>query len=214
MKKFFVIFVLFALPLVAYLFFASGVNNFGRLPVLTAELYPLEEFESPEGEEFSFQDNISILTFPGNDPESYLTNAYHLAEKIYEPYHEFKDFYFVSVLPEGTEAEIAQLKQKLSEVVDLKKWRFVTGTEDQVNQLFSSLGSNLELENDLSTPNAFIIDKNGKLRGRDEDDDGSELYGYDSGAIGILNNQMNDDVKVILAEYRLELKKYKENQEE
>ena len=214
MKKFFVIFVLFALPLGAYLFFASGVNNFARLPVLTAELYPLEEFENSEGEEYSFQKRITILTFPGKEPAEYLTNAYHLAEKIYDPYHEFKDLQFVSVLPEGTEAEIVQLKKDLSEVVELSKWRFVTGSEDQVNQLFSSLGSNLELDSDLSSPNAFIIDKNGKLRGRDQDDDGSELYGYDTGSIGVLNNKMNDDVKVILAEYRLELKKYKENQEE
>ena len=34
MKKIVVLVVLFILPLVAYLFFASGVNNFGRLPVL------------------------------------------------------------------------------------------------------------------------------------------------------------------------------------
>jgi hypothetical protein len=52
------------------------------------------------------------------------------------------------------------------------------------------------------------------LRGRDKDDDGNELYGYDTGSIGVLNNKMNDDVKVILAEYRLELKKYKENKED
>jgi len=35
MKKAFVLVVLFILPIVAYLFFASGINNFGRLPVLT-----------------------------------------------------------------------------------------------------------------------------------------------------------------------------------
>lgn len=214
MKKFFVIFVLFALPLGAYLFFASGVNNFARLPVLSSQLYALEEFESSEGNKISFEDNITILTFPGKEPAEFLINAYHLAEKIYDPYHEFKDLYFVSVIPEGTESDIIQLKKDLSEVVDLKKWRFVTGSEDQVNKLFNSLGSNLELNNKLSTSNAFIIDKDGKLRGRDEDDDGNELYGYDTGSIGVLNNKMNDDVKVILAEYRLELKKYNENQEE
>jgi hypothetical protein len=214
MKKFFVIIVLFALPLVAYLFFASGVNNFARLPVLTDKLYPLEEFTTPNGEEFSFEGNISIVTFPGKNTETYLTNAYHLAEKIYEPYHEFHDLYFISVLPEGTEDDIRQLKEDLSEVVDLKKWKFLMGSEDQVHELFNSLGSNLELDDDLSTPNAFIVDKDGKLRGRDKDDDGNELYGYDTGSIGVLNNKMNDDVKVILAEYRLELKKYKENKED
>ena len=213
MKKFFVIIVLFALPLVAYLFFASGVNNFARLPVLTNQIYPLEEFQNPEGEPNSFKENITLLGFPGEDPSEYLTNAYHLAEKIYEPYHEFKDLQFVSVIPEGNEAEVEQLKQDLSEVVDLKKWRFVTGNEQQIRELFNSLGSNLELGNDLSSPNVFIIDKDAKLRGRDNDENGNELYGYDTGSIAVLNNKMNDDLKVILAEYRLELKKYNEQRE-
>ena len=34
MKKYIVLTILFILPLVAYLFFASGVNNFAKLPVI------------------------------------------------------------------------------------------------------------------------------------------------------------------------------------
>ena len=212
MKKFFVIIVLFALPLVAYLFFASGVNNFGRLPVLNNEIASLEEFENVKGAPLSFKDNITILGFAGQDPMSRITNAYHLAEKIYDPYHEFKDFQFVFVVPEDAVSEVDDLKEDLSKVVDLKKWRFVSGSEEEIKTLFNSLGSNLELKPDLSSPNVFIIDKDGKLRGREQDDDGGKLYGYDTGSIAVLNNKMNDDVKVILAEYRLELKKYKEKQ--
>ena len=217
MKKFFVIFVLFALPLGAYLFFASGVNNFARLPVLTREIYQLESFRSLEGakEEISFDGKITILGFPGSDPLEYSTNAYHLAEKIYDRYSEFTDFQFVSVVPEGSEAEIEELKEKISKVIDLKNWQFVTGSPEEINALFDSLNTDLELSGDLSSPNVFIIDKEGKLRGRDKDDDGNELYGYDTGSLFVLNNKMNDDVKVILAEYRLALKKYnKENTKE
>jgi hypothetical protein len=217
MKKFFVIFVLFALPLGAYLFFASGVNNFARLPVLTQEIYQLESFRSLEGgeEEVSFDNKITILGFPGVEPIDYMNNAYHLAEKIYEPYAEFNDFQFVSVVPEGGEAQIEDLKEKISKVIDLKKWKFVIASSEEINALFDSLNTNLELNGDLSTSNVFIIDKEGKLRGRDKDDDGNELFGYDTGSIYVLNNKMTDDVKVILAEYRLELKKYnKENTED
>ncbi|WP_324720005.1 hypothetical protein [Salinimicrobium sp. HB62] len=214
MKKFFVIFVLFALPLVAYLFFASGVNNFAKLPVLTQEIYQLESFSSlgEAEEEVSFDGKITILGFPGSEPLDYSSNAYHLAEKIYDRYHEFKDFQFVSIVPTGSAAEVEELKEKISDVIDLKKWKFVTGSPEEINALFDSLNTDLELTGDLSTPNVFIIDKDGKLRGRDNDDDGNELYGYDTSSIYVLNNKMNDDVKVILAEYRLELKKYnKEN---
>jgi len=35
------------------------------------------------------------------------------------------------------------------------------------------------------------------------------MLGYNMESIADLNNKMVDDVKVILAEYRLELKKYK-----
>lgn len=217
MKKYFVIFVLFALPLGAYLFFASGVNNFARLPVLTQEIYQLESFQSMDdaGDEVSFDGKITILGFPGRDPLDYLNSSYHLAEKIYERYAEFDDFQFVSVVPVGSEAEVEELKNKISEVIDLHKWKFVAGSPEEINALFDSLNTNLELNGDLSTPNVFIIDKDGKLRGRDQDDDGKELYGYDTTSIYVLNNKMNDDVKVILAEYRLELKKYnQENTEE
>lgn len=210
MKKFFVIFVLFALPLIAYLFFSSGVNNFARLPVLKNEVGSLENFEAVGNEDLSFEENITVLGFPGKNPYNFVTNAYHLAEKIYEPYHEFKDFQFVFVVPEDGLDQVEGLKEDLSGVVDLKKWKFVTGTDEEVKELFASLGTNLELNDNLSTPNVFIIDKNGNLRGRDDDEDEGQLYGYDTGSIAVLKNKMNDDVKVILAEYRLELKKYKD----
>ena len=216
MKKYFVIIVLFALPLVAYLFFASGVNNFARLPVLTQEIYQLESFRSLEEDEedISFHGKITILGFPGADPEDYQSNAYHLAEKIYDPYAGFDDFQLISVVPEGSEVGVEILKEKISPVIDLEKWKFVTGSPEEIRTLFESLNTNLELSGDLSTPNVFIIDKDGKLRGRDQDDDGKELFGYDTGSIYVLNNKMDDDVKIILAEYRLELKKYNKEQEE
>ncbi len=212
MKKFFVIVVLFALPLVAYLFFASGVNHFARLPVMTENLYPLEHFDNPDGEPLSFNGNITILSFPGERPEQFMVNAYHLAEKIYDPYSGFHDLFFVSVVPEGTQEEVVALKKELEKVIDLDKWRFVSGTPEEIRSLFASLKTDQNLDTSLFSPNAFIIDKRGRLRGRQEDKDGAELYGYDTGSVAVLNNKMDDDVKVILAEYRLELKKNKASQ--
>ena len=212
MKKFFVIFVLFALPLVAYLFFASGVNNFAKLPVLTTGIGSIENLENNNG--LDFQNKITILGFPGRSPMDFETNSYHLAEKIYKPYHEFKDFQIIFVLPDSGVGEIENLKKELSGVVDLEKWKFITGNEGQIRDLFSSLDTNLELDADLKSANVFIIDKDGNLRGRSDDEDGKKLYGYDTGSLAILNNKMVDDVKVILAEYRLELKKYNKEKKE
>lgn len=59
MKKTFVLVVLFVLPIVAYLFFASGVNNFGRLPVLTSGVSELPQNEDG----IMLQDHITVLGF-------------------------------------------------------------------------------------------------------------------------------------------------------
>jgi len=179
--------------------------------VLDSQINSLEGFRSVDGSDVSFKGNITILGFTGNNPEDYLTNAYHLTEKIYSPYYKFRDFYFISVVPERNEKGIAALKKELYTITDLKKWKFVTASKEEIQTLFNSLDSNLKLDENLGSPNVFIIDKNAKLRGRQDDEDEGRLYGYDTGSIAVLNNKMNDDVKVILAEYRLELKKYNKN---
>ncbi len=208
MKKFFVIIVLFALPIVAYLFFASGVNNFAKLPVLEENVGDLKGFRTLEGEELDFQENITILGFYGNEPSQYVGNAFNLAEKIYNTYYEFQDFQLVVVAPEEASEELQEVKKEIGEVADISKWKFVLGEPEEIKSLFSSLNTSMELQNDLSTPHVFIIDKNGDLRGRSDDEDKGRLYGYDTGSVAELNNKMEDDVKVILAEYRLALKKY------
>ena len=45
------------------------------------------------------------------------------------------------------------------------------------------------------------------LRGRDDDEDEGIKYGFDTTSVADLNNKMEDDVKIILAEYRMALKK-------
>jgi hypothetical protein len=65
----------------------------------------------------------------------------------------------------------------------------------------------VNLDATLSSPYVFIIDKDKALRGRDDDEDIGTLYGYDARTVAEINNKMEDDIKVILAEYRLALKK-------
>ena len=116
MKKTFVLIVLFVLPLVAYLFFASGVNNFGRLPVLTNDVGAIN-FGGKEG---ILKEKITILGFLGTDVAFKKTNAFNLNQKIYKPFYEFHDFQMVMVMPKGTEAKVATLKKELSELADIK----------------------------------------------------------------------------------------------
>ncbi|MBT8205783.1 MAG: hypothetical protein KJO20_10450 [Eudoraea sp.] len=203
MKKTFVLVVLFILPLVAYMFFASGVNNFGRLPTLTEQVQDLDTFSPRE----TLSGKITILGFLGYDTELKKANAFNLNQKIYKPFYEFRDFQMVMVMPRGTEGKVEELKKELSGLADIKNWKFIYGEDDQIKRFFNSLGTNLELEDQLGSSYVFIIDKDRNLRGRDSDEDEGIKFGFDATSVAELNNKMEDDVKVILAEYRLALKK-------
>lgn len=207
MKKTFVLIVLFVLPIIAYLFFASGVNNFGRLPTLTEGI---NEIDFPDNQ-VKFTDNITVLGFLGNSVELKKGNAFNLNQKIYKRFNEFRDFQFVMVMPTGTETKVAELKTELSALADVSKWKFVFLAPDAINQLFNSLKTDLELDDDLGTPYVFIIDKERNLRGRTEDEDVGTKFGFNTNSVADLNNKMEDDVKIILAEYRLALKKNNAN---
>ena len=82
------------------------------------------------------------------------------------------------------------------------------GSSKDIEKHFKSLKTTLNLDAKHSTPYVFIIDKNSDLRGRDDDEDTGTLFGYNAESVAEINNKMEDDIKVILAEYRLALKKY------
>jgi len=202
-KKTFILVALFVLPLVAYLFFASGVNNFGRLPVLTENVKDVSNIDASK----TFKGKITILGFLGSQLENQKTIALNLNQKIYKRFYEFNDFQFVMVVPKGTEEKVEELKYELSQLEDISKWNFVFADNNEIETLFSSLKSNIELENSMGTPYVFIIDKDMSLRGRTDDEDEGMKYGFKATSVAELNNKMEDDVKIILAEYRLALKK-------
>ncbi len=202
MKKTFVLVVLFVLPIVAYLFFASGVNNFGRLPTLTENILDINSLDPAE----SFKEKITILGFLGKDIANKKGNAFNLNQKIYKRFYEFRDFQMIMAMPKGTETGVEELKKELSGFTDISKWHFVFLEDQQIKNLFDGLKTDLELQQDLSTPYVFIVDKKGNLRGRKQDEDEGLKYGFNTSSVADLNNKMEDDVKIILAEYRLALK--------
>lgn len=203
MKKTFVLVVLFILPLVAYLFFASGVNNFGKLPVLTEEV-----LNAPENaDNITFENKITILGFLGKNIELKKGNAFNLNQKIYKPFYEFNDFQIVMIMPLGTEEKVEELKAELGNLVDIKNWNFIFTEDEKIRSVFNSLKTNLNLDENLGTHYVFIIDKDKNLRGRTNDEEEATKYGFNATSVAELNNKMEDDVKIILAEYRLALKK-------
>ena len=213
-KKYLVLGVLFLLPITAYVFFASGENNFGILPVLTSNVSELNEFEDLNGASVGLKDHITILCFFGNDLESKKANAFNLAHKIYKKNYQFEDFQFVILLTDGQQTMARELTKKLAEIENPLNWKFTFGSKEAIQKVFNSLSTNYNLEADLSSPYVFIIDREGNLRGRDDDEDVGILYGFDARNYSEINNKMGDDVKIILAEYRRAMKKYNKTRDE
>jgi len=209
-KKYFVLFILFIFPIVIYLFFASGKNNFALLPVLTKEVNEIQQWTTLSGESVQFKDRITVLGFWGGNLSNKKGDALNLNQKIYKRFYQFQDFQFVMVLRNGQQIQVEMLKEELKSGVgtDLVKWRFIFGTDEQIGTLFESLKTPLELTSEKSLPYVFIIDKEGNLRGRDDDEDVGTLFGFNAQSVAEINNKMVDDIKVILAEYRRAWKKY------
>ncbi|WP_282179139.1 hypothetical protein [Maribacter stanieri] len=202
MKKTFVLVVLFVLPIVAYLFFASGVTNFGKLAQLTKDVHEIDFSDQAQ-----FKGKITVLGFLGSDVEGRKGNAFNLNQKIYKRFYEFGDFQFVMLISKDQESEVEALKTELATLADNDKWNFVYASDEQINSIFKSLKTDIELDTKHSTPYVFIVDKDLTLRGRSNDEDDGTKYGFNSNSVADLNNKMVDDVKIILAEYRLALKK-------
>lgn len=203
MKKTFVLVVLFILPLVAYLFFASGVNNFGKLPVLTAQIDDVSTLDTS----VTLNDKITILGFLGRDAALKKGNAFNLNQKIYKRFYEFKDFQMVMVMPVGTDSVVQEIKKELNNLTDASNWKFIYAEDSDIEKYYKSLQTDVPLDADMGTPYVFIIDKDKNLRGRKNDEDEGTKYGFNTASVAELNNKMEDDVKIILAEYRLALKK-------
>jgi len=208
-KKHIVLGVLFLLPLVVYMFFASGVNNFAKLDVVSEEVLNTRSYKAVfKDNAVSFEDKITLLTVLGEDVETKKAYAFNLKEKIYDRFKDFSDLQFVSLVTSGQKEDIEDFIESVDYTSSTDKWFFLELSPEEITAIFKSLQTDYELDSKYSTPQVFIIDKDLNLRGRAKDDDGSVRYSYDMSSVAELSKEMVDDVKVILAEYRLALKKY------
>ena len=208
LKKYLILGFLFFFPIYVYVFLSTGINNFAKLPIITKNVMDIENIEG-NITNVSFKNKISIVAFWGGDVNNKKSEALNLNQKIYKRFYEFQDFQFVLLHDKNDNEAIEDLKSDLVSGVgtDLKNWYFIPTTQANIKMIFDSFKTNIELDNSFSTPFVFIVDRDLSLRGRDDDEDIGMLYGFNSQSVAEINNKMVDDVKIILAEYRLALKK-------
>ena len=169
------------------------------------------DIENIKGNEqgVKLKDNISVLGFWGGDINLRKSEALNLNQKIYKRFYKFQDFQFVFLTTKDQEENIKNLKEELKRGVgtDLQRWNFIFTDDNEIQKIYNSLATDIELSEENSTPYVFIIDRYLNLRGRDDDEGIGKLYGFNAESVAEINNKMVDDVKIILAEYRLALKK-------
>lgn len=219
MKKKIVLIGLFILPIVTYLIFASAKHNSLFLPTLSKSNKELpSNWKSFDGsQKAQLKNKITVLGFLGSNVELSKGNLFNLNQKIYKKYFGFDDLQLVMIVSEGQEEAVKTIISELKPITeDLSGWKFVFAPESEIKPYFDSFKLLGGLDEKSSTPSVLILDKeinhrgrNGKnLKGEDE-----YMDSYNTISAAELHNEMTDDMKIILREYRLSLKKNKRKDE-
>ena len=229
-KKYLILFAILFLPTLIYMLFVRGEHNFAHLPfVMYTDIDGVEQkrkapefvFTNQDGEEFSSAEldgKIYLVDFFFTSCPSICPIMTANLMKLQKRFGHYEDFEIISftVDPER------DTPQRLKEYADLKrldteKWNFLTGEKDSIYAVaYKFLSSAME---DSSAAGGFLhteyfvlVDKEGHFRSR-EDEQGNIIGVYD-GTDAHAIRDLIDDVKVLIAEYNLELKKNNPKEEE
>jgi hypothetical protein len=208
MKKFWVLFSLFILPLVFYLFLSKGIYKYSNLPILTNNVISIDDFSANKA---SFNEQLSVVCFLGNNINTAKGSMFNLNQTIYKRYYQKPYFQIVAILPKGTENEYKTAIEELAAFTDISKWKFIFTEKSNITSLFESLQTPFQLNENLYSENAYIVDMESRLRGRKDDDDTADgkLYGYNMKSVSTLKNKMKDDIDIIY--YQLKKSAEKQN---
>lgn len=209
MKKFWILFSLFVLPLVFYIFLSKGIYKYSNLPILTENVVDILQINPSSNS--TYKDKLTIVCFLGNNVDVAKGSLFNLNQTIYKRYYPKPYFQMVAIIPEGMEEAYKETFSELSAFTDITKWSFVYANSKDINTLFDSFKTPFQLNDNLYSENAYIIDMELRLRGRKDDDDSAngKLYGYNMKSVATLKNKMKDDIDIIY----YQLKKSAEKEE-
>ena len=208
LEKWFILGVLFFLPVFFLLLLYPSTHNYNSLDVVQTNINDVDSFTYIDNNKRLLKDNITVLAFLGDIPTDNLTVALNLKELVYDKFTGFKKFQMLMIVPNGSETQVNKLLQELYAYDELKYWGFAFGSKEQICYLYESLKSTNELSSNLSSTNVFIVDKDLNQRGRIDDRKESEIkkcklnIDQDSTKVSEIKNKMNDDLRILFTEYR------------
>ena len=202
-KKRFVLIALFVFPLLFFLILSKGINNFKKLPTLTNTV-SLDVLE----DSIPLSDHVTVLCFLGNDVATKKGGFFNLNQKIYKEFYGYMPFQIIAVYPKSSKDDVDKLKSDLGAFTDMSKWNFFAMEKETIKKLHQNLKTKKILDTSLYSKQVYLLDKELNLRGRDQegDDESQIMYGYNIESVAELNNKMEDDIKVLLYEYRAAFK--------
>jgi len=211
MKRKIVLLSLLVLPLAMYVYFSMAKHNSLYLPIITKNVDEAPAGKTLDSKTVQLKGSISIIGFLGKDIRKKKETIFNINQKLNSKYKEFKDFQIVMVVPDGAQQEVQDVAAELKTMADITNWKFIFAQPADISAFYNSLKVREPLGEDLSTYNIFIVDKERSLRGRKGENKktGKDEYkdAYNSFSAAELHNDMTDDVKIVLREYRLALKK-------
>ena len=214
MKDKLVLILLFVLPIAIYLIFSTATHNSLFLPTISKANNDIpNNWKGLNHENISMKDKITVLGFVGNNIIESRGNFFNLNQKIYNKYKGFKDFQMIMVAPIGSEAKAKQIIDELAPITgEMTGWKFVFASPEEIQSFYDSYKLVGKLDANFGTPAVIIVDKELNHRGRKgKNKKGVDEYkeSYNTISAADLHNEMTDDIKIILREYRLALKKNK-----
>ena len=201
-----VLFLLFIFPLICFLLLSTGKNNFTKLSTLTKNVTDVLEIDPTKSNTLS--GNVSLVCFLGEDVNKNKAGLFNLNQKIYKKFIDNKKFQIIALFPEGKEIEVEELKEEIGAFTDMKKWRFVAASKENINLFYANFSLAAPLVA-LSSNKAFIIDKELSLRGRKTAEE--YVYAYDMNSVSELKDKLKDDMNVLYYEYYAAFKERNKN---
>ena len=210
-RKWFTLAILFLLPVVFLLFLYPSTHNYNTLDIVGEDINEIDSLTFINQNSSTFKDNITILSFLGNNPMKNITSALNLKELVYDKFKGFKKFQIVSIGGKESKSQLENVRKELLKSDELKYWYFAYSESESINKIFNSLRSIHDLDSLNYTNQVFIVDKLLNQRGRidDRDDDQKEkdfnlfgLYSYNSILVSEIKGKMNDDIRILFTEYR------------
>ncbi|HZW62879.1 MAG TPA: hypothetical protein VFF15_04450 [Flavobacteriaceae bacterium] len=209
-KQYLILGILFFLPVTFLLFLYPAKHNYTPLDTVKTQIEELRDFAG-NPENIALTNHITVVGFLGKNPLDNAVAASNIKELVYDKFKGFKTFQIVMLAPLGAEAQAQKLHEEIGRYEPLNYWHYVYGSEAQIKAFYASLSTKENLNENLYTPQIFIVDKELNQRGRQDDRNKKEvkldkpqvyLPSYNAIEVAEIKNKFGEDLRVLFTEYR------------